>query len=67
MRVGAARGNLDNGRAPVYFCTTAGQPYRDLGLDYFDRLNQQNLERSLIKRLEKLGNRVTIKAARPAA
>lgn len=28
----------------VYFFTTAGQPYRDLGLDYFDRLNKQNLE-----------------------
>lgn len=36
----------------VYSLTTAGQPYRDLGLDYFDRLNRQNLQRSLVKRLE---------------
>jgi hypothetical protein len=51
----------------VYSFTMAGQPYRDLGLDYFDRLNRQNLERSLVKRLEKLGNRVTLKPLRPAA
>lgn len=51
----------------IYSCTTAGQPYRDLGVDYFDRLNRQNLERSLVKRLEKLGNRVTIEPARTAA
>jgi transposase len=51
----------------VYSFTVAGQPYSDLGLDYFDRLNRQSLERSLVKRLEKLGNRVTIEPARPAA
>jgi len=51
----------------VYSFTTAGQPYRDLGLDYFDHLNRQNLERSLVKRLEKLGNHVTLEPARPAA
>jgi len=51
----------------VYSFTTAGQPYRDLGLDYFDQLNRENLERSLVKRLERLGNRVTIEPVRPAA
>lgn len=51
----------------VYAFTTAGQPYRDLGLDYFDRLNRENLERSLVKRLERLGNHVTIEPVRPAA
>ena len=51
----------------VYSFTTAGQPYQDLGLDYFDRLNKQSLERSLVKRLEKLGNHVTLEPARPAA
>jgi transposase len=51
----------------VYSFTVAGQPYHDLGLDYFDRLNRQSLERSLVKRLEKLGNRVTLQPARPAA
>jgi transposase len=51
----------------VYAFTTAGQPYRDLGLDYFDRLNRDKLERSLVKRLERLGNHVTIEPVRPAA
>jgi transposase len=51
----------------VYTFTTAGQPYQDLGLDYFDRINKQNLERSLVRRLEKLGNRVTLEHARPTA
>jgi transposase len=50
----------------VYSFTTAGQPYRDLGLDYFDRLNRQHLERSLVKRLEKLGNHVTLEPTHPA-
>lgn len=51
----------------VYSLTTVGQPYRDLGLDYFDRLNRHNLERSLVKRLERLGNHVTLEPARPPA
>lgn len=51
----------------VYSFTTACLPYRDLGLDYFDRLNRQNLERSLVKRLERLGNHVTLDPVRPAA
>jgi len=51
----------------VYSFTIAGIPFQDLGLDYFDRLNKQNLERSLVKRLEKLGNRVTIESVQPAA
>jgi hypothetical protein len=36
-------------------------------LGYFDRLNRNDLERSLVKRLEKLGNHVTLKPVRPAA
>jgi transposase len=51
----------------VYSFTMTGQPYIDLGLNYFDRINQHSLERSLVKRLEKLGNRVTLEPARPAA
>jgi transposase len=51
----------------VYSFTTLGQPYRDLGPDYFDRLNRQQLERSLVKRLEKLGNHVSLEPATPAA
>jgi transposase len=44
----------------VYHFTKAGEPYHDLGSDYFDKLNKEHLEKSLVKRLEKLGNRVTI-------
>lgn len=51
----------------VYSFTTGGQPYQDLGLDYFDRINRQNLQRSLVKRLEMLGNHVTLEPARSAA
>ena len=39
----------------VYSFTLAGEPYRDLGLDYFDLRNKDQLERSLVKRLEKFG------------
>jgi transposase len=47
----------------VYSFTMTGQPYCDLGVDYFDRLNKDHLTKSLIKRLEKLGHRVTLEAA----
>lgn len=50
----------------VYFMTLTGQPYRDLGVDYFDRLNRHSLERSLVRRLEKLGNHVTVEPVLPA-
>src|SRR5215469_12207333 len=36
------------------------QPYRDLGADYFDRRNSEQLKRSLVRRLEGLGLTVTI-------
>jgi transposase len=51
----------------VYSFTIAGEPYRDLGLDYFDKLNKEHLQRSLVKRLEKLGNRVTLEPKASAA
>jgi transposase len=47
----------------IYTFTTAGEPYRDPGVDYFDRLNKERLEKSLIKRLEKLGHRVFLEPA----
>jgi transposase len=34
--------------------------YRDLGPDYFDRLNPEGLRRGLTKRLEGLGFKVTV-------
>jgi transposase len=51
----------------VYSFTVARTAYHDLGPDYFDRLNRQHLERSLVRRLEKLGNHVTLEQVRPAA
>jgi transposase len=36
------------------------QPYQDLGADYFDRRNVEQLKRSLIRRLERLGLQVTV-------
>jgi transposase len=36
------------------------QPYRDLRADYFDRRNGEQIKRSLIRRLERLGLQVTV-------
>jgi transposase len=36
------------------------QPYRDLGADYFDRRNAEQLKRTLIRRLERLGLQVSV-------
>jgi hypothetical protein len=36
------------------------QPYRDLGADYFDRRNAEQLKRSLVRKLERLGVQVSI-------
>jgi len=44
----------------VYSFTVAAQPYQDLGQDYFDRLHKRHLEKTLVKRLEKLGHRVIL-------
>jgi transposase len=42
------------------------QPYRDLGADYFDRHNSEQLKRSLLRRLERLGLQVSVLAPAPA-
>ena len=42
---------------------THEQDYRDLGDQYLDRVHQQDLERSLVRRLEKLGHKVTLEPA----
>ena len=36
------------------------QSYRDLGAEYLDRLHQKQLERALVRRLEKLGHKVIL-------
>jgi len=51
----------------VYSFTVTGQPYQDLGLDYFNRLNKDHLVNALVKRLEKFGNRVILEPRGQAA
>ena len=36
------------------------QNYRELGAEYLDRLHQKQLERVLVRRLEKLGHKVIL-------
>jgi transposase len=44
----------------AYYVLRYRVPYRDLGEGYLDKLNKDVLEKKLTKRLEALGNRVTI-------
>jgi transposase len=39
---------------------TRKQPYQDLGAAYFDSLEQQRVERRFVRRLERLGDRVSL-------
>ena len=42
------------------------QPYHDLGADYLDRLEPERLTKRLVKRLERLGLKVTVEPATAA-
>jgi transposase len=44
----------------VYQVLKKGEPYRELGADYFDQLGTEQLTRQLVKRLERLGHKVTL-------
>jgi transposase len=44
----------------AYHLLTRQTTYTDLGPDHFDRRNTDAIERQLVKRLERLGNKVTI-------
>jgi transposase len=44
----------------AYHLLTDGGTYDDLGADFFDRRDQDALERRLVRRLEALGNKVTV-------
>lgn len=44
----------------IYHLLQNGTAYRDLGGNYFDRLNPERLTRYLVKRLESLGHKVTL-------
>jgi transposase len=48
-----------------YYMITRGQDYEDLGANYFDERNKEMVKRQAVKRLEKLGFQVQLKAAVP--
>jgi hypothetical protein len=45
----------------IYHLLRDHQEYKDLGRDYFDRLDPDRLQRYLVKRLEALGLEVTLR------
>jgi transposase len=47
----------------AYYVLRDGVDYRDLGADHYDRLAPEKMTRYLVKRLERLGHKVTIEAA----
>lgn len=47
----------------AYHVLTRREPYRDLGPNYFDEHDRQAVERRLVRRLEKLGLKVSIEPA----
>jgi transposase len=49
----------------VYTLLTRKQPYQDRGAAYFDSLEQQRVERRLVRRLERLGYRVSLQPSVP--
>lgn len=50
----------------AYHMLKDGTVYRELGGDYFDKRNAQQLQRSLVKRLERLGLKVTLEPSNAA-
>jgi transposase len=51
----------------VYQLLKRGTTYAELGADYLDRLEPQRLTQQLVRRLEKLGHRVTLEPRQDAA
>lgn len=44
----------------VYHVLKRGEPYRDLGANYFDERDQQNVRNRLVRRLQQLGYQVNL-------
>ncbi len=44
----------------IHHLLKTGNPYRDLGAAYYDRLQKQTLTRKLVLRLEALGHSVSL-------
>jgi transposase len=51
----------------VYHILKDGVRYQDLGPDYFDKLDNERLTRTLVRRLERLGHEVVLKPKESAA
>lgn len=51
----------------IYHVLKDQTTYRELGPDYFDRLEADRQTRSLVRRLERLGHKVTLQPQEPAA
>ena len=47
----------------IYHMLTKGEPYHDLGANYFDEHNRQRVEQRLLRRLHNLGYQVTLPPA----
>lgn len=50
----------------AYYLLERNRAYKDLGSDYFDRINPEGLKRYLVNRLERLGHRVVLAPATAA-
>jgi len=50
-----------------YYLLKRGTDYEELGAGYFDERDRQAVERRLVRRLEALGNTVTLEPREPAA
>lgn len=62
-RLGHKRATIAVGHSilvSVYHLIKSGEEYRDLGADYLTELNQDAATRRLVRRLERMGNKVTI-------
>jgi transposase len=51
----------------IYHVLRDHTSYKELGADYFDRLDTERLTRTLVHRLERLGHEVALKPKEPAA
>ena len=49
----------------VWAIATTRAHYRELGADYFDRRSQKDVERNLVRRLERLGYAVSLSTPEP--
>jgi transposase len=51
----------------VYYVLKRGKTYEELGADYLDRHDKDRLMASLVRRLERMGHKVTLEPSEPAA